>query len=254
MKKLFTIALGVVFGAACASAQYFCTDQGKIMYYKSIDSKEKEPVETVIVATVVNVDKAADGQITSRLESKQSDANNPFIELKTYMNFSYDPTTDVTKVVVMSAEDFKNMLVSVIKESAQAAGMHRSEMELADLEKVMSTKGEISFELDPKAAADSKLANATLRLNAGQMNMTMNLWDGKFLGSETITTESGDFDCLKISYVLRTSSPNGNEKRNMTDWYAKGVGLVRSVETDKKGNVISEDILRVIKEPRPAAE
>ena len=34
----------------------------------------------------------------------------------------------------------------------------------------------------------------------------------------------------------------------MTEWYAKGVGLVRSLETDKKGNVLADQTLRVVKE------
>ena len=71
------------------------------------------------------------------------------------------------------------------------------------------------------------------------MTMSMNFWEGKNLGTESVTTEAGTFDCVKISYVQRTSSPGGNEKRNVTEWYAKGIGLVRSIDTDKKGNILA---------------
>lgn len=166
------------------------------------------------------------------------------------MNYLYDAKTDVTTVVEMSAEDFRHMIINMIKESAQANGQYLSAMELDDLEKVMSTKGRLEIVIDPKAEVGSKIPNSTLRLNAGQMAMTMNIWEGKFLGTESVTTEAGTFDCVKISYVMRQSTPAGNEKDNVTAWYSKGIGLVKEVKTDKKGNVTAERSLFVIKDPK----
>lgn len=249
-KTLFAIML-MACGMA-ASAQYFCTEQGKVMIYKAMKYDKKDSVETVIQATTMNVETAADGQITARVEDVQSDANNPLLEIKSYSTYIYNPQSDITTVIAMTADDFKNTLLTLIKESAMANGQYMSEMELADIEKVMSAKGQIEFTIDPKAEVGAKIPNSTLRLSAGQLTMSMNFWEGKFLGTESVTTEAGTFDCVKISYVRRMSSPGGNEKNNITEWYAKGVGLVRSIDTDKKGNIKEEQVLYIVKEPKAA--
>ena len=251
MKKTL-LALMLMVGGLAASAQYFCTDQGKVMLYKAVDKSGKDSVESVIQATTVGVETAADGKISVRLQEIQSDPDNPLAEIKTYSTYIYDPQTDVSTIIPMSADDFKNFILTMIKDAAAANGQSMSEMDLADIEKVMSTKGQIEFTIDPKAEVASKIPNSTLRLSAGQLSMSMNFWEGKFLGAESVTTEAGTFDCVKISYVMRTSSPSGNEKRNVTAWYAKGIGLVRSVDTDKKGDITAEQNLFVIKEPKPA--
>ncbi|MDE6369668.1 MAG: DUF3108 domain-containing protein [Muribaculaceae bacterium] len=250
MKKLLIVSLMAAFGVMAASAQYCCTEKGKVFLYKMTDLSEKTPSENVLKTTILEVQTAADGNIDVRVEDAMALPDSPLSEIKTNMNYLYDAKTDVTTVVMMNAEDFRSMIVNTIKESAQANGQYMSAMELADLEKMMSTKGSLELVINPNAEVGSKIPNSTLRLNAGQMTMTMNVWEGKFLGSESVTTDAGTFDCVKISYVKRQSTPEGNEKANVTAWYAKGIGLVKEIETDKKGNVKAEQSLYVIKEPK----
>lgn len=245
MKKLFTLAFAVVIGVTGVSAQYFSTTQGAQLTYKGTVKGEES--EKAIKSTMISVETDADGVITAREEDIQSDPSNPLLEVKTYRNYSYNPTTDITKMVLMTADDFKDLVITMLRQGAEAAGQPISEMDLADLAKSITTKGSLEFDVDPKAAPDTKLAKSTLRLNAGMMTMRANLWDGKILGTETLTVPAGTYDCIKISYSMVISGPNGNEKRNITDWYAKGVGLVKSIETDKKGNINSEDVLVSIK-------
>ncbi len=252
MKKLFLLVSMAVFGAIAASAQYFCTEKGKEFLYKVTDNTEKEPVETVQKSTILDVETSTDGNINVRVENVMALPDAPLAEIKSNMNYLYDAKTDVTTVVEMSAEDFRSMILNTIKQSAQANGQYISDMELADLEQSMSTSGRLELVIDPKDEVGAKIPNSKLRLNIGQMTMTTNIWEAKFLGSESVTVEAGTFECVKISYVKRTSTPEGNEKSNITDWYAKGIGLVKSEETDKKGNVTTERKLFVIKEPKSA--
>lgn len=247
MKKLFAIAAIAVYAAMTASAQYLCADKGKEFIYKIVDNSEKTPTENVLKSTIIDVQTAADGNIDSRVEDVRSVPDAPLVEIKTYMNYVYDAKTEVTKIVMMSADDFRSMIVRTLKEAAQAEGQYISQMELDDLEKAMTTKGSLELIIDPKAEVGAKIPNSSLRLSAGQMTMNMNIWEGKFLGSESVTTDAGTFDCVKISYVLRSSTPAGNEKSNITAWYAKGIGLVKEIETDKKGKVTDERVLYVIK-------
>ena len=245
MKKLFMLAFSVVIGATGLSAQYFSTTQGTQLFYKSVVTGEEG--EKSLKSTMISVETDANGVINARAEDVQTDSANPLLDVKTYRNYSYNPETDVTKIVFMTAEDFKDFVVSMISKGAAAAGQPLSEMDLADFTKSLTSKGSLEFDIDPKAAPDTKLPKSTLRLNAGMMSMRANLWEGKFLGTETVTVPAGTYDCIKISYSMVMSSPEGNEKRNITDWYAKGIGLVKSIETDKKGNVNSEDVLTEIK-------
>lgn len=245
MKKLFFVAFATVLGFMSASAQYFNTTKGAELIYRSVNLEDK--AEKALKATIIDVTTAADGVITAREEDLQSDPANPLIEIKTFRSYSYNPATGVTKVVVMTADDFKDFVMSMIRQGMQAAGQHMSEMEFADLANNISAKGSLEYEIDPKAAPDTKLPKSTLRLNAGMMTMNANLWNGKIVGQESVTVPAGTYDCIKVSYSMVMSGPNGNNKQNITDWFAPGVGIVKSVETDKKGNVISEDVLLGIK-------
>lgn len=243
MKKLLSLAFAAMIGLTAAHAQYFSTTQGQVLNYKSTDLKEAEEASRSIKSTMISVETAADGVITAREQDVQSDPSNPLLEVTTYRGYVYDPATDVTKVIVMSAADFKDFIVSMIRQGAEAAGQPVSEMDIAELSKSLNSKGSLEFDLDPKAAPETKLAKTNLRLSAGMMTMRANLWDGKFLGSESVTVPAGTFDCLKVSYTMVINGGEGTEKRFIIDWYAKGVGLVKSVETDKKGNPTSEDVL-----------
>lgn len=241
MKKILLSSLALVIACAAATAQYFSTTQGQVMIYKETDVKEE--TESAIKSTVISVDKADNGVITARIEDLQSDPSSPMMEVKTYRTFSYDSATGETKAIVMSAEDFKDFFLSMIRQSAEAAGQHLSEMEYNDLEKAISSKGSLEFVIDPKMAAGTKLPKTSLRLNAGMVSMRANLWDGKMLGIERVTVPAGTYDCVKISYSIVMTTPNGNDKHNVIEWYAKDLGLVKSAETDKKGNIISEQVL-----------
>lgn len=241
MKRLFIIALGTLMGVTGVSAQYFSTTKGCELIYKSTNLKDKS--ETQMKSTVLSVDKADNGVIKARNEDMQADPSNPLIEIKTYREYSYDPATEVSTLTLMTADDFKDFVMSMIRQSAEAAGQHFSEMELADLANTISSKGVLELPLDPKAAPDTKLPKSTLRLSAGMMTMRANLWEGKILGTENVEVPAGTYDCLKVSYQMVMSGPDGNDKRFITEWYAKDLGLVKSQETDKKGNVKSEDVL-----------
>ena len=77
---------------------------------------------------------AADGKISVRLQEIQSDPDNPLAEIKTYSTYIYDPQTDVSTIIPMSADDFKNFILTMIKDAAAANGQYMSEMDLADIE------------------------------------------------------------------------------------------------------------------------
>lgn len=245
MRTIFISALALVMGVANMSAQYFSTTKGQEFIFKSQNLEEK--TEQAQKSTVISVETAADGVITSVYEEVTADPNNPLVEIKNNRVYAYTPSTQTTKVTVMSSADLKAILMNALRQSADAAGQHMSEMEFNELANAVNAKGDLEFEFNPDMAEGTKLAKSTIRLNAGMMTMRANLWEGKFLGKESVTVPSGTYECLKISYQLVLNTPNGNQKQYITEWYAKDLGLVKSAETDKKGNIISEDILLSVK-------
>lgn len=56
------------------------------------------------------------------------------------------------------------------------------------------------------------------------------------VGTETVTTMAGSFDCLKINYDLESRFGTVIVKRKCAVWLAKNVGMVKS-ETFKKGKL-----------------
>jgi hypothetical protein len=70
----------------------------------------------------------------------------------------------------------------------------------------------------------------------------MRYTDRTVTGTETIDTPAGKFDCFIISSqteVKMLMTKTGTSK----SWIAKGVGLVKQEDYNKKGKLISSEIL-----------
>jgi len=70
----------------------------------------------------------------------------------------------------------------------------------------------------------------------------MHYTDRTVTGKEIVTTPAGEFDCFIISSqteVKMLTTKSGTSK----SWIAKGVGLVKQVDYNKKGKLISSEIL-----------
>jgi hypothetical protein len=68
------------------------------------------------------------------------------------------------------------------------------------------------------------------------IKLNMNITDRSVVTSEVVKTPAGSFDCMKI---VQTTSMDGLGKSTYesASWYAKGVGMVRTENYDKKGEL-----------------
>lgn len=64
-----------------------------------------------------------------------------------------------------------------------------------------------------------------------------------YMGKDSIGTTAGRFECIKISYLKRTKILVKSETERITEWYAKGVGLVKSESHDMKGKPNGKTLL-----------
>lgn len=91
---------------------------------------------------------------------------------------------------------------------------------------------------------------ATMNNNGAQFGtMTLTSQNKKVVSMEAVTVPAGTFDCYKIegnmvSKTVTMGIPINFEFKNV-EWYAKGVGLVRTESYGKNGKLIGYTVLSV---------
>lgn len=87
----------------------------------------------------------------------------------------------------------------------------------------------------------------TIDMSSMKMNMEMLLNNRKVELKEKLTTKAGTFDCYKITQSTSVTMDMMGMKRttetSSASWFAKGVGLVRTENYDKKGNLTGYSLL-----------
>jgi hypothetical protein len=69
----------------------------------------------------------------------------------------------------------------------------------------------------------------------------------RIVGTETIQTEAGSFDCFILEETITTKVFLMKEVEKIKAWYAYGIGLVKEITYDKSGKLISTMTLNEIK-------
>ncbi|MDN3724748.1 hypothetical protein QRD02_10160 [Aequorivita sp. SDUM287046] len=89
-----------------------------------------------------------------------------------------------------------------------------------------------------------KDANMDMKIDMGgiKMHMEMAMTERKVMGTETVTTPAGTFECFVITYIMDLKM-GMKEQSTAKQWIAEKVGMVKSENYDKKGNVISTSLL-----------
>ncbi|WP_235298348.1 DUF3108 domain-containing protein [Portibacter marinus] len=78
----------------------------------------------------------------------------------------------------------------------------------------------------------------TVSMGGIDMNVDVSMTDRKVIGKEQVTVPAGTFDCIVIEYT--SSIKMGLEKKGSAkQWIAKGVGLVKQEDYNKRGKVTS---------------
>lgn len=91
------------------------------------------------------------------------------------------------------------------------------------------------------ASPGTELADGTLSVSMGSagavgFKMTIEITDRIVEKREVLTTEAGEFNCIVISQNISTKMIV-KVRASSKEWYAEGVGLVRSESYNKKGKL-----------------
>jgi hypothetical protein len=78
------------------------------------------------------------------------------------------------------------------------------------------------------------------------MNMNFSITNRKVEAVENLTTPAGTFECYKISFDVATKMMV-NIKTKGVEWYAKGVGMIKSETYDSNGKLLGSNVLTALK-------
>ncbi len=250
MKLKLTLSAAACLLSMAAWAQYCPTQAGTTLKYSNIEELP-EHVEQVITQTVDSIYTEGDRTVeimTSKTVIPGSLKTIPDQKIKVYYTAGNPDAT--TEYLLLGPDELRDLVVTQVREEVEASGQVLSQ---SDLDQVMANirpTGKLLLTLDPTAAADAKIPNASLRMSIATMNFSFHISNGKVLGRESIEVPAGTFaDCLKITYIMKQTNPMETVKFYVTEWYAPEVGLVKQEMKDKKGNIASVQTLTAVERP-----
>ena len=229
MKKML-LAIVALLACHTMQAQYFCTTQGTELHYVNYDEAGQSlSNETVTVYNVVKNASGESAQYLAKIVTNKTKNNTSY----TLYNWNYDGN------VTTCQEDL--MYGPYIKSDSDPA-KYDSKARQAMAEE-LKLKGDNSFTIKKHASAGESIPDRTYSLIFNMLKNEINISGAAYKGEEKVSTTAGKFDCIKISYLKRTKIVLKTETVRVTEWYAEGIGLVKSESYNTKGEPDGKTIL-----------
>ena len=229
MKKML-LAIVALLACHTMQAQYFCTTQGTELHYVNYDEAGQSlSNETVPVYNVVKNASGESAQYLAKIVTNKTKNNTSY----TLYNWNYDGN------VTTCQEDL--MYGPYIKSDSDPA-KYDSKARQAMAEE-LKLKGDNSFTIKKHASAGESIPDRTYSLISNMLRNEINISGAAYMGEEKVSTTAGKFDCIKISYLKRTKIVLKTETVRVTEWYAEGIGLVKSESYNTKGEPDGKTIL-----------
>lgn len=229
MKKML-LAIVALLSCHTMQAQYFCTTQGTELHYVNYDEAGQSlSNETVTVYNVVKNASGESAQYLAKIVTNKAKNNTSY----TLYNWNYDGN------VTTCQEDL--MYGPYIKSDSDPA-KYDSKARQAMAEE-LKLKGDNSFTIKKQASAGESIPDRTYSLISNMLKNEINISGAAYMGEEQVSTTAGKFDCIKISYLKRTKIVLKTETVRVTEWYAEGIGLVKSESYNTKGEPDGKTIL-----------
>lgn len=229
MKKML-LAIVALLACHTMQAQYFCTTQGTELHYVNYDEAGQSlSNETVTVYNVVKNASGESAQYLAKIVTNKTKNNTSY----TLYNWNYDGN------VTTCQEDL--MYGPYIKSDSDPA-KYDSKARQAMAEE-LKLKGDNSFTIKKHASAGESIPDRTYSLISNMLKNEINISGAAYMGEEKVSTTAGKFDCIKISYLKRTKIVLKTETVRVTEWYAEGIGLLKSESYNTKGEPDGKTIL-----------
>ena len=227
MKKLFLFTV-ILFGLQSLKAQetFFPTKEGMVLTYKSFDKKDKLSGMMKYTIEKVNIS-GSDIDFTYLCESLDNKEKLVFKE-----EITIHQKGDVMYI------DMGNFLN---KAAFQQEGTIPATVEV---------KGNnMEIPLNPSPGQTLPDANIEMAMKMGFINMKMSaaVTNRKVEAIEDISVSGGTFKCYKFSGNINTVAMGIKVQAKTVEWFAKGIGTVKTESYDKKGELTGRTELVEIK-------
>ena len=108
----------------------------------------------------------------------------------------------------------------------------------AELE-ITGNKMEIPVGIQPGQTLPDASVVMAMKMGFVSMKMAADITNRKVDAIEDVTVPAGTFKCYKLSGDVSATVMGMNVKTSNLDWYAKGIGLIRSESYDKSNKLQS---------------
>lgn len=219
MKKLVLINV-IILCAFVLNAQeiFFPTKEGTVLVYKMFDKKDNET--NMMKYTIMHINR-----------------NGPDMDI-TYLAESIDPKAKLIykdEITIHKKGDilYFDMSNFINKAAFQQNGEIPTEIQV--------TGNNLEVPSNPAPGDLLPDANVEMAMKIGFINMKMTAFvtNRKVEAIEDITVKAGTFKGYKFTSDVSASAMGLKMKSNNKDWYAKGVGVVRTESYDKNGKLQS---------------
>ena len=229
MKKV-VLAIVALLGSSALQAQYFCSTKGVELHYVNYDNAGQSiSTEVATVTNVKNEGSLKTADYVTKVVTNKATNNTSY----TLYNWQYDGTNTVCLEDLAYGAYIKSNSDPARYDTA-ARAVYREEIKY---------KGDNSFTLSNEAKAGTAMPERTYSAIENLLRNDVKISGGAYMGTERVNTTAGKFDCLKISYLKRTKVVLKTTTWRVTEWYAVGVGLVKSESYDTKGKLAAKTLL-----------
>jgi hypothetical protein len=219
MKKLILFTVMIFFGMALKAQEiFFPTKEGTVLVYKSFDKKDKET--NTVKYTITHLTLIGDDMDI------------------TYLIESLDPKEKLVfkdEITIHKKGDklYFDMSNFINKAAFQQNGEIPAEIQV--------TGNNMEVPSNPKPGDVLPDANVEMAMKLGFVNMKMsaNVTNRKVEAIEDITVKAGTFKGYKFTSEVNSTVMGMKVNSKNTDWYAKGVGIVKTESYDKNGKLQS---------------
>jgi len=218
--KHIVLFLAIVFIAFVGKSQelFFPDKEGTVLIYKTFDKKNNET-----------------GTIKYTIKSIKQSGEDMDI---TYQYESIDPKDKILykdEITIKKKGDilYFDMSNFINKAAFQKDGQMPAEVQV--------TGNNMEIPLNPVEGAALPDATIEMSMKMGFVNMKISasITNRKFERKESVTTQAGTFEAYNFSGEVSSSSLGIKVKSAIKEWYAKGIGVVKSESYDKAGKLMS---------------
>jgi hypothetical protein len=227
MKKLILITV-IILSVMVLKAQetFFPTKEGTVLVYKTFDKKDK------LTSTV-------------QYTIKHVNISGTNIDI-TYLCESIDPKDKLVfkeEITIHQKDDvlYLDMSNFINKAAFQQNGEIPANIEV--------TGNNMEIPMNPNPGDVLPDASVVMALKMGFINMKVSadVTNRKVEAIEDVTVKAGTFKAYKFSCDVNSSAMGIKVKAKNNDWYAKGIGTVKTESFDKEGKLQSHTELVELK-------